>query len=278
MTKTILQSPTVTTFHHNIDPGKQGFLVDVNTATNMESIGLEITGNGIVLNTWDLGAILAAYMQANGDDPSTFVRPGVDWFHMNAMTYDPKDDSVIVSSRENFLIKLNYKTGNIIWIFGDPTKYWYTFPSLRVKALTLSGGGLYPIGQHAVSITSDGLVMVFNDGLGSANQPAGAPAGETRTYSAVSAYSIDATSGTAEEVWDFDYGQSIYSSVCSSAYEAPGKTYLIDYAVADNVTHARLVGLDSSHNVAFDFQYPTTGCMTSWNAVPIPLDNLRVTE
>ena len=259
VTKTTLQSPTVTTFHHNIDPGKQGFLVDVNTATNMESIGLEITGNGIVLNTWDLGAILAAYMQANGDDPSTFVRPGVDWFHMNAMTYDPKDDSVIVSSRENFLIKLNYKTGNIIWIFGDPTKYWYTFPSLRVKALTLSGGGLYPIGQHAVSITSDGLVMVFNDGLGSANQPAGAPAGETRTYSAVSAYSIDATSGTAEEVWDFDYGQSIYSSVCSSAYEAPGKTYLIDYAVADNVTHARLVGLDSSHNVAFDFQYPTTG-------------------
>ena len=278
VTKTALQSSTVTAFHHSIDPGKQGFLVEVNTATNLESIGLETTISGLVLNTWDLGAILTAYMQANGDDPSTFVRPGVDWFHMNAMTYDPTDDSVIVSSRENFLIKLNYKTGNIIWIFGDPTKYWYTFPSLRAKALTLSGGGLYPIGQHAVSITSDGLVMVFNDGLGSANQPAGAPAGETRTYSAVSAYSIDATSGTADEVWDFDYGQSIYSSVCSSAYEAPGKTYLVDYAVADNVTHARLVGLDSNHNVAFDFQYPTSGCMTSWNAVPIPLDNLRVTE
>ena len=78
-----------------------------------------------------------------------FVRPGVDWFHNNSAIYDPSDDSIIVSSRENFVIKLDHKTGQIIWIFGDPTKYWYTFPSLRAKALTLAPGGLYPIGQHA---------------------------------------------------------------------------------------------------------------------------------
>jgi arylsulfate sulfotransferase len=273
-----LQSPVVTAFHHNIDLGKQGFLIEVNTAANIGTIAEEIAGNGSVLNTWDLGSILSTYMQANGDDPSTFVRPGIDWFHMNAMTYDGRDDSIVVSSRENFLIKLDYKTGNIIWIFGDPTKYWYTFPSLRGKAITLQGGGLYPIGQHAVSITSDGLLMIFNDGLGSANQPAGAPAGESRTYSAVSAYSIDKNSLTAQEAWDFDYGQTIYSEICSSAYEAPGKTYLVDYAVADNLTHARLVGLDSNRNVVFDFQYPTVSCDTSWNAVPVQLDNLKILQ
>src|SRR4029077_11527523 len=142
-----------------------------------------------VFNHWDLAAILSAYMVSRGDDASAFVRPGVDWFHSNSTAYDPSDDSIIVSSRENFVIKVDYNTGNIIWILGDPSKYWYTFPSLRAKALTLAPGGLYPIGQHAPSITSNGLLMLFNDGAGSFNQPAGAPAGDTRTYSTVSAYS-----------------------------------------------------------------------------------------
>ena len=278
LTQSALQSPGVTAFHHNIDPGKKGLFVGVDTATDFQTIAQEIATDGSLLKTWDPGAILRAYMQANGDDPSTFVRPGSDWFHMNAMTYDPSDDSVIVSSRENFLIKLDYATGNVIWIFGDPTKYWYTFPSLRAKALTLQGGGLYPIGQHAVSLTSDGLLMVFNDGLGSLNQPPGEPAGQTRTFSTVSAYAINAGSGTAQEVWDFDYGRTIYSDICSSVYEAPNKSYLVDYAVAANFTQARLVGLDSNHNVVFDFQYPTMSCETSWNAVPVSLDNLNILQ
>ena len=134
------------------------------------------------IQTFDMADILTSYMQANGDDASAFVRPGIDWFHVNASTYDPSDNTVIVSSRENFLIKVNYSTHDIVWILGDPTKYWYTFPSLRAKALTLNAGGDYPIGQHAVSITSDGYVMVFNDGYGSVNQPSGEPAGLTRTY------------------------------------------------------------------------------------------------
>jgi arylsulfate sulfotransferase len=253
-------------------------LAAVDTQTNFESTLEEITATGAVLHTWDLGAILSSYMTQNGDDPTNFVRPASDWFHMNANTYDPSDDSVIVSSRENFLIKLDYKTGNIIWIFGDPTKYWYTFPSLRAKALTLTGGGLYPIGQHATSITSDGRLMIFNDGLGSLNQPSGEPAGESRTYSAVSAYSIDTNSLTAQNVWNFDNGQSIYSSICSSSYEAANNSLLVDYATADGGIHARLVGLDSSHNVVFDFQYPTVGCNTSWNAIPVTLENLNITQ
>ncbi len=271
-----LDSPTtpITDFNHNIDRGKTGLLAEVDTKTNVESTVAEITGQGGLLDLWDMAAIISSYMLAHGDDPTAFVRPGVDWFHSNAATYDPTDDSVIISSRENFLIKLDYQTHQIIWILGDPTKYWYTFPSLRAKALTLAPGGLYPIGQHAISITPNGHLLLFNDGDGSLNQPAGAPAGETRTFSAVSAYSIDTEAMTAQNLWNFEYGQTIYSPVCSSAYVSPEGSLLVDYATADNITAARLVGLDSNHNVAFDFQYPTSGCNTSWNAVPIALDSL----
>ena len=275
-----VDSTIYTLFHHNIDPGKRGLLAEFNATidgvNNIETNLAEITDQGAVLNQWDLAAILSAYMTSQGDDAGAFVRPGVDWFHNNATTYDPSDDSIIVSSRENFLIKLDYATGAIIWILGDPTKYWYTFPSLRAKALTLAPGGLYPLGQHGISIISGGLLMLFNDGLGSFNQPAGAPTGASRSYSAVSAYSIDTASMTAQNVWNFDYGQSIYSDICSSAYQSAGQSILVDYAVADNATEARLVGLDPDQNVIFDFQYPTTPCNTSWNALPIALDNLSI--
>lgn len=277
-----LPSSSYTDFHHNIDHGKSGFLGEVDAASggveSVESNIIEFQNSSVISipNHWDLAAILTAYMSSQGDNAAAFVRPGIDWFHSNSAIYDPEDDSVIVSSRENFVIKLDYKTGAIIWILGDPTKYWYTFPSLRAKALTLLPGGLYPIGQHALSITSDGLLMLFNDGLGSANQPAGAPAGETRTYSAVSAYSIDEKSMTAQNAWNYDAGQTIFSAICSSAYATPNRSILVDYAVADNATQALLVGLDSNHSVVFEFEYPTSVCDTSWNSRPIALDDLKI--
>ena len=253
-----LPSSTYTDFNHNINRGKFGFLAEVDAETggvaSIESNVIEFQDSSSIsiLNQWDLGAILGAYMSNQGDDAAAFVRPGVDW--------------------------LGYSSGAIMWILGDPTKYWYTFPSLRARALTLAPGGLYPIGQHALSITFDGLLMLFNDGLGSLNQPSGEPAGQTRTYSTVSAYSIDQASMTATQVWDYDAGQMIFSPVCSSAYEAADRSILVDYATASGATEALLVGLDSSHNVVFEFKYPTSGCNTSWNARPIPLDDLKVNE
>jgi arylsulfate sulfotransferase len=271
-------STTYTNFHHNIDHGKHAFLAEFNIGTtSIESNVAEIDDNGSILDHWDMAAIISAYMISQGDDASAFVRPGVDWFHNNATAYDPSDDSLIVSSRENFVIKVDYSTGKIIWILGDPTKYWYTFPSLRAKALILTAG-FPPIGQHGISITSEGQLLLFNDGLGSTNEPAGAPAGVTLPYSTVSAYTIDTASMTAQEAWRFDYGQTIDSTVCSSAYEALGQSILVDYAVADDFSQTRMVGLDANHNVVFDFQYSNQvdTCNTSWNAVPIALDNLTI--
>jgi hypothetical protein len=280
---TDLPQPVLFSFTHNIDPGPSGLLAEFNgidvLGDSIDDIVAEISpfSSQPPIQTFDMAVILTAYMQNNGDNPSAFVRPGADWFHVNASTYDPSDNTVIISSRENFLIKVNYSTHDIVWILGDPTKYWYTFPSLRAKALTLDAGGDYPIGQHAVSITSEGYVMVFNDGLGSLNQPPGEPAGLSRTYSEVSAYSVNAATMKAQNVWNFNYGQSIYSPVCGSSYEAPGNTYLVDYATADNGAEARLVGLDANQNVVFDFQYasPST-CGAAWNAIPVPMENLQI--
>lgn len=281
--QTALVTSRVANFHHNLDPGKVGILGNVDILSggvqDVESSLIEFGHSGVVLREWDFAAILRDYMQSQGDDPSGFVRSGYDWFHMNAAAYDARDDSITVSSRENFVIKVDYSTGRIRWILGDPNKYWYTFASLRANAVTLEAGGLYPIGQHATSITSDGLLMLFNNGWQSFNQPAGAPTGESRSYSAVSVYYVDDQARTAREVRRFDYAQTVQSIVCSSAYEAAGKSLLISYAFAGGGTQARLVGLDSNQRVVFDLQYPNTpACNTSWNAVPVPLGQMRFDE
>ena len=110
-------------------------------------------------------------MRAGGDDPSQFVSPApTDWFHNNAVTYNRADDSLIISSRENFVICIDYTHNAIKWICGDPTKKWYQFPSLRRFALTAAPGSLPPIGEHAVSITYDQHLLLFDNGFASTFQ------------------------------------------------------------------------------------------------------------
>lgn len=275
-----LQSATFLDFHHNIDPGKSGLLIEVNTVvdgvTNVMSTLAEIAPDGTVLKEWDVAGIFESHMREHGDDPALFVRRGRDWLHMNSAVHDARDDSIVVSSRENFLFKIDYGTGALRWILGDPSKYWYSFPSLRNLAIHVEEGGLYPVGQHAPSITADGLLMVFDNGLPSLNQPAGAPRGESRSYSGVAAYAIDEVGFLARRAWSFDYGRTLLSDVCSSVYESGDRSLLISYSATNQGANARLVGLDASHEVVFDLEYGNVSPvhLTSWNAIPVAFDQL----
>ncbi len=258
---------------HNFDIGRNGIVLDVSTTTEAESTALEIDGSsGQVLNRWDMDKIIGAAMTAGGDDPTQFVAPTpADWFHMNATTYNPADNTLIVSSRENFVIAVDYDTPadgvkKIHWILGDTTKKWYQFASLRRFALQASAGTLPPIGQHATSIDSHGNLLLFNDGLGSDFQ---VPAGISRTYSEVDSYAINTTAMTATGVFRYDRSPSLYSSFCSSAYEAAPGNFLVDYATANNDTLVDIQGIGNLNKVVFDLQYPEPStCSGGWNAVP----------
>ena len=188
----------VTGFHHNIDPGKNGIILDADTTTQTESVNLEVDTAGDLLKTWNLADIISAAMTAGGDDPTQFVKPApTDWFHNNATAYRASDNSLIVSSRENFVIAIDYDSGAIKWILGDPTKLWHQFASLRAFELTLGPDTLPPIGQHAVSMHGDQLLL-FDDGTGSNYQ---VPPGGTRTYSAPRKYEIDTANSQATQIY-----------------------------------------------------------------------------
>jgi hypothetical protein len=275
-----LSDSTIAEFHHDLVSGKTGLLAEVDRlvdgTTILGSVLAEIDTDGHVLKQWDLGAIFRATMSAGGDDPSGFVRDGADWFHMNSAIYSPADDSLIVSSRENFVVKLDYQSGRIRWLLGDPNKYWYVgYPSLRALALNLTSGKM-PIGQHSLSIAPDGKLMLFNNGTASFSNPPGTPAGLNPGFSAVSKYAIDEAARTAAEVWTYEHNRDLWSDICSSAYQVSQGSYLINYSTAYGRTRAKLVGLDASGKVAFDYEYPTQACITSFNAVAIDFGSLVV--
>jgi arylsulfate sulfotransferase len=259
-------------FHHNFDLGKRGILVEVDTVEAEESIIIEVDAAGQPLQTWDMNEILRAAMLAGGDDPNALVKDGVDWFHNNAATYQKSGDLLIVSSRENFVIAVDYETGDIRWILGDPTKSWYQFPSLRALALSLGKDTLPPIGQHAVSSVRSTQLLLFDNGANSMNH---SPAGATRDYSAARRYRIDAKNKVATETWTHIADPSIYSPFCSSVYEDHRKNYLLDYTLAGPFVSTELVGLAATGEVAFHYSYPiVNGCGVAWNATPVHLEDI----
>ncbi len=265
----------VKNFHHNVDRGKNGLLFEADTNDYLESIIMEIDTAGNLLKTWNMADIISAAMTAGGDDPAEFVFPDPnDWFHSNAVTYNRADDSLIVSSRENFLICIDYTSGAIKWILGDPEKKWYQFPSLRQYGLTLADGSLPPVGQHAVSITYDQGILVLDNGLNSLFHE---PAGTLRTYAAPRKYQLDLTARTATEVWNYPMEESLNSPYCGSVYEDLPHNYLIDYAYVigaqGEALHARLVGLDAAGSKVFDYEYVTAGCTKIFNAAPLHLES-----
>ncbi len=260
-------------FHHNIDFGRDGLILDVDLPWAVESVNLEVDAGGNVLRQWNVGMILAETMAFGGDDPAGFVQNylGTDWFHNNATAYRASDNTLLVSSRENFVVALDYDSGEIRWILGDTSKHWYDYPTLRDRALQLAPGTLAPIGQHALSLENDRLLL-FDDGYGSLDQ---VPAGISRTYSAPREYQIDAARGVAAETWNYPDGQSIFSPICSSVYvDLPGN-YLIDYSTAGPFLHTEIMGVDRHGDKVFDYQYAApNNCAAGWNAAIVHLENL----
>jgi arylsulfate sulfotransferase len=269
----------VTHLHHNIDAGKTGILIEPDTTSYFESEIMEVNSlDGSVIKRFNFANIISAAMIAGGDDPNQFVFPTPDdWFHNNGATYNRADDSLVVSSRENFVICVDYNTTAIKWILGDPSKKWYQFPSLRKFAIGVAPGSLAPIGQHAPSITFDQALLVFDNGRGSLFHD---PPGDERTYASPRKYNLDLAENVATEVWNFPVNQDILCPFCSSVYEDAPYNYLIDYAIVNGglpgvPTYAQLRGLDADGETIFYYQYPTTSCNAAYNSLPIHLESTK---
>jgi hypothetical protein len=195
--------------------------------------------------------------------------PTLTGFSNNAATYWRAKDELVVSSRENFVMGLDDNTGHLLWILGDPTKQWHHM-RIASYALTVTSGGHYPIGQHAVSITTDGQLMLFDNEYASMVQ---SPAGDSRSVSQPK--KVPPKFGCTHRNRNLGCSlttRRLSSPICSSIYQS-GASYLIDYA-SENWGNVRVLGIDNNDNIAFEFLFAGANWDRGWNALPIRIENL----
>lgn len=169
------------------------------------------------------------------------VSVGRNWAHINSIDYDPSDDSIILSVRQQSAVVKIGRDNDVKWILASP-EGWNT--KLANKVLTpvdskgkklkcvnnqCEGGFDYTWAQHTAFLTGKGTLTVFDNGDGRGMEQ---PALMEMNYSRGVEYRINEKEGTVEQIWEFgkDYGYELYSPVVSLIqYQSDRDTHLIHF-------------------------------------------------
>ncbi|MDB6124452.1 MAG: Arylsulfotransferase [Pedosphaera sp.] len=166
--------------------------------------------NATVINTWlpidMIDPTRIDYLTFSAS--STF---GKDWSHANAITEDPRDDSLIVSLRhQDAVIKFSRATGKLKWILGNHANWG---PQFQPYLLNPVGEPFeWQYGQHAPKITPQGTLLLFDDGNFRAS-PFDTSLPDSQNYSRAVEYQIDEERMEVSQVWQ--YGASPAPSIYS---------------------------------------------------------------
>lgn len=130
--------------HHNaIEKTKNG-----NILACASSITDGYVENGVIEIDRKTGEIVKE-LNLNDCFDDTY-KDSTDWAHINALSYDAKDDSIIVSLRNvHSIAKINWSTQELIWILCDP-RFWEKSTSMSEKLLQPIGDIKWFYQQHAV--------------------------------------------------------------------------------------------------------------------------------
>lgn len=159
--------------HHEfkeLDNGNILGLVDPMGRDTVEDYMVEYNSNGDIVKEWDFKKLIKLNEYIAPELYETYNFKGNkkvalhDWAHANAFAYDKTDSSIVVSFRHlNAVIKFDYETGEILWIFADPKNPWLT-EELKAKLLKVKNKNIYAYGQHAVKVLEDGNILLYDNG------------------------------------------------------------------------------------------------------------------
>ena len=145
-----------------------------------------------------------------------------DWTHGNGLSYDSRDDSILVSFREqSAVVKIDRQTKDIEWILGHH-RGWPE--RLRDKLLTPLGDLMWPAYQHNPRVTHAGTIILFD------NRPYnGAMAFEdypplVESFSRAVEYEVDEDNMTVRQVWtsgDTQTEDACFTFAMSDAWRLP---------------------------------------------------------
>ena len=166
---------------------------------------VEYQSDGTVVEVWHQLDLLNPTRIGYGSN--SLIGGAADWGHGNAVWYDPVDDAILTSLRnQDAVIKYSRATGELVWILGNHAN-WEGFEQYLLS----------PIGspfewqwhQHAPMVTSAGTVLLYDNANFSASPFTGAPTTNAAdNYSRAVEYRIDEDAMTVEQVWEWGLPQS----------------------------------------------------------------------
>jgi len=179
-----------------------------------------------VVKEWDL----AKHLDVSRDDLNFFRRG--DWLHMNALEFDPRDSTIIVSGRNQGLLKVSWDD-QLKWIMS-PKQNWgksgrkgkgyetkpYLLTAVNNEGIPYSKDIQtghksaddfdFPWGPHAPSLLPNGNIIVFDNGpfRNYNNQ---------KNYSRAVEYEVNEADKTFKQVWQYgkERGAKLFSSIVS---------------------------------------------------------------
>lgn len=206
---------------------------------------------GKVVKVIDLKKILPSSMYKNykaGTDKK------IDWFHQNAVDYDKSDNSIIISGRnQDMILKLDYKTNKIIWIYSGKAKA--TWPKkYKDKILTPTKGTTITGGQHGLYVLKHSGnsedVILYDNNINVTN-------GNKKTsgkYSQAVQYHIDTKKMTIDQTWSYgkSLGKDNFTSIIGYAQRESNGNTLIDFGFKKNGDESNVIEVDADGNQVFN--------------------------
>jgi hypothetical protein len=235
---------------------------------------VEFDANGKILWKWDsFDHLDPMRVHFHLFQPYWMTRgfPGhLDWTHGNGVSYDEKNGTIIASLKQmDAIIGISRKTGEVKWIYGDPTGW---NGALAAKVLKPKGRFIrYPFSPHHPHVDGPGLMTYYDNGMFQAFPFTGkAPVPQHLNFSRAARIRIDEKAMTFEEVWTSETEgteESCYNWAMGEAETLPitGNALLIranctprDPAVSDfNEFDLSKRFVDETYGDAFIDQYST---------------------
>lgn len=246
---------------------------------------------GMVVNEWDLTQILDV-------DRTDLQDGGADWFHANSVYFDPNDQTIIVSGRNQGVVKIDWNN-NLKWILaphqgwgnagrdgsGQPTAP-YLLTAVDANGQAYASGVQqgtdyhpdfdWPFAQHSAKVLPNGRFLLFDNGFNRRLDPS-IPL--SSCYSRIVEYSIDGQAKTVRQYWDWGKqdGFGLYSVIISSASQLPTTgNYLLGsgFIMATTPLSARIIELQSTSKAkVFDaelsFKNQTGNGVFGWGTIDI---------
>jgi arylsulfate sulfotransferase len=122
-----------------------------------------------------------------------------DWSHGNGLYYDPKDNSLLLSLRQqSAIVKIARPSGKIQWILGEPGDWNEKLKPLVLKAPPETKWFWH---QHGPAVTPQGNVLVFNNDI-IQTRPFAPPAPDAKAFTRAMEYRVDARARTTKLLWE----------------------------------------------------------------------------